>query len=158
MRNLGNYEYLCIDSKDHIFSVLDAAFEELKNITQNEQFKSFQSNVIKLREQLNNMDITPFFSDEKRDETYLKGIKLDKGTFGISLLPRPIGFKTIIWENENYDPQKLADMLNAHPEIKEEFSQLYKRDNRFWEHPGIIPFDSIIDWLNKLFIFLKGIQ
>ena len=159
VRYLGNNESLCIDSKNHIFSVLDAAFNEMTVLIKNESFTRCIGQVERFREELKTIDITPFTDIDKKDDgTYLKGAKLDGNTLGISFFLRPKGFKTIIWENESYNSQIIADIMNSQPKLKAEFPTFYKGDNRYWEHPEIIPFESIIDWLNRLLNLLKSMQ
>ena len=41
VRDLGANEDLCIDSPEHIFSILDSAFDELKELIKNELKNSF---------------------------------------------------------------------------------------------------------------------
>ena len=160
VRYLGENEHLCIDSKDYIFSVLDTAFEEMNGIIQNEQFTRVQGAVDIFYEKLNSMDIKPFNKIEPQDDgsARITGAKLGNDTFGISFLPRLKGFKIIIWESNNFDPQIIANALNTYSKLCEIFPNMYKGDNRYWEHLEIISFDSIIDWLKGLLELLISLQ
>lgn len=167
VRDLGANEDLCIDSPEHIFSILDSAFDELKELIKNElknypeEIEKIPKHIDDLRNYLNNKNIIePFQNIEVKNDgsTYLKGAKLGNDTFGISFLPRLTGYKIIIWENNNFDPQIIANALNTYSKLGEIFPNIYNGDDHYWEHPDIIPFNSIIDWLNGLLNLLKSMQ
>ncbi len=164
VRDLGANEDLCIDSQEEIFSALDSAFDELIKLTQNE-LKNFHEELEEIPNKINSLrqqlkDITPFqnIKEQPDGSTYLMGAKLGNDTFGISFLPRLTGYKIIIWENNNFDPQIIANALNTYSKLQEIFPNIYNGNNCYWEHPDIIPFNSIIDWLNGLLNLLKSMQ
>ncbi len=101
----------------------------------------------KLREQLKKMDIAPFATiSEWLSQTYLDGCKLGNDTFGITLFLCSTGFETSIWES-NQNLQKIADVMNIHPELKAIFPT---HGNESPSPKEVVPFDSIIDWLKDL--------
>ena len=109
-----------------------------------------------LREQLKKMDISPFNNmTQWLTQTYLNSAKLGNDTVGISFHLHSTGFGTIIWESSE-DPQKIADIMNTYPALKAIFP-VHDEGARSWGHQEIIPFDSIIDWLNDLRKLLKSL-
>jgi hypothetical protein len=164
VRDLGANEDLCIDSQEEIFSALDSAFDELIKLTQNE-LKNFHEELEEIPNKINSLrqqlkDITPFqnIKEQPDGSTYLMGAKLGNDTFGISFLPRLTGYKIIIWENNNFDPQIIANALNTYSKLQEIFPNIYNGNNCYWEHPDIIPFNSIIDWLKGLLKLIISLQ
>ena len=116
----------------------------------------------KLREQLERMSLAPFTNRAQwYSQTYLQGCRLDGNTFGISLWLRSSGFQCIIWEGCQHDRahngQIVSDLMNAHPELRAVFPE-HKEGDWAWGSPGIIPFDSVIDWLKELQKILISLQ
>ncbi len=159
VRFLGNNECICIDSKEHLFIILDKSFNEMVEMLKHNVFFNYCGGQISnLREQLKQIDKSPFTKMTTKDEeTYLDGAQLGNDTFGISFHLRPTGFKTLIWES-NENPQKMTAAINAHDELKAEFPELVNGDTRFWWHKDIIPFDAVLDWLKNLQKLLKRLQ
>ena len=116
----------------------------------------------KLREQLKNIDLSPFTNMAQWwSQTYLLGYRLGGNTFGISLWLRSTGFESIMWEGTRHDgghnERIITELLNAKPTLREIFSG-HKEGDWFWSHPEIIPFDGVIDWLKELQKTLISLQ
>ncbi len=174
------------DKDDQLFIVLDEAFEEMVSLLeQNEllfgkQSESWEGQVKKLRDALEDMskrgELSPFTNiiEHNANETFLNGAKIGNHTFGISigLHDHHVGFATRIWENNgninnninnDADFLDISDAMNKLPkEIQDEFPQNEfpphaGKDNRYWWHKQIIPFDGIIYWLRNLQEKLKKV-
>ena len=116
----------------------------------------------KLREQLKTMNLSPFtFTAQWYSQTYVEGYKLDGKTFGVSFWLQSSGFQCNFWEGGRHDwrhdEKKLADTMSAHPELQELFPE-HQNGKDFWSCSGLIPFDSVIDWLKQLQEVLKKLQ
>jgi len=116
----------------------------------------------KLREQLKKTNISPFtFTAQWYSQTYVEGYKLDGKTFGVSFWLRSSGFQCNFWEGGRHDwrhdEKKLIDTMSAHPELQEFFPE-HKNGEYFWSCSGLIPFDSVLDWLKKLQEVLTKLQ
>ena len=115
-----------------------------------------------LREQLTNMDLTPFANEAHWwSQTYLQGYQLAGNTLGISLWLRSAGFQCIIWEglrhNTAHQEWILADLMKKYPALLEMFPE-HKNGEYYWSHSEIIPFDSVINWVKELQKLLISLQ
>ena len=116
----------------------------------------------KLREQLKNIDLSPFTNVAQWwSQTYLQGCRLGGNTFGISLWLRSTGFESIIWEGAKshggHNERIMTDLMNAKPTLRAIFPE-HKEGLFYWSHPEIIPFDGVIDWVKNLQKVLIALQ
>ncbi len=111
----------------------------------------------KLRNELKAMDLAPFTKmSQWYSQTYLDGAQLGNDTFGISIHLHSTGFGTGIWESHE-NPQKMADAMEAYPELKTLFPE-HKAGEFGWWRKEDIPFDGIIDWLKDLLKLLRSLK